>query len=95
MAAIRMIHDEHGATHAYSTNEADDLAKRGWRIEGATPFRAEPAAGEARPEFADTQPAEPDSGPTVASVRAELDGLGIAYDKRFGLDRLLSLLPKG
>jgi hypothetical protein len=27
----------------------------------------------------------------VASVRAELDALGIAYDRRWGLDRLLSL----
>jgi len=32
-------------------------------------------------------------GRTVASVRAELDAAGIAYDKRLGLARLIELLP--
>jgi hypothetical protein len=32
-------------------------------------------------------------GHTVASVRAQLDAAGIAYDKRFGLAKLLALLP--
>lgn len=86
MAAIRMIHDKHGATHAYSMHEADELAKQGWRIDAPAPA-IEPAP----PEFEDTAPAELDPGPTVASVRAELEALGIAYDRRWGLDRLLSL----
>jgi len=77
-----MIHDEHGATHAYSQHEADELAKQGWRIDVQTP---------AQPEVADTAPAGIEAGPTVASVRAELEALGIAYDRRWGLDRLLSL----
>jgi len=34
------------------------------------------------------------NGHTVASVRAQLDAAGIAYDKRYGLARLLTLLPK-
>lgn len=89
-----MIHAEHGATHAYSSHEADELKKAGWQVEGEKPFRAEPVASDARPEFADTQPAEPDNGPTLANVRAQLDGLGVAYDKRFGLSKLMSLLPK-
>ena len=39
-------------------------------------------------------PSEADSsGRTVASVRAELDAAGIAYDKRSGLAKLVTLLP--
>lgn len=38
-------------------------------------------------------PAPAADPPTVASVRAQLNAAGIAYDKRFGLDRLISLLP--
>ena len=34
-----------------------------------------------------------DSGHTVESVRAALDTVGIAYDKRLGLAKLLVLLP--
>lgn len=39
-------------------------------------------------------PAETDGqGHTVESVRAQLDAAGIAYDNRFGLARLMTLLP--
>lgn len=31
---------------------------------------------------------------TVESVRAQLDALGVEYDKRSGLAKLLELLPK-
>lgn len=42
----------------------------------------------------DADPAEADAaGHTVASVRAQLDAAGIAYDKRLGLPKLLALLP--
>ena len=43
--------------------------------------------GEADATEADTE------GHTVASVRAQLDAAGIAYDRRFGLAKLLALLP--
>jgi hypothetical protein len=33
------------------------------------------------------------SGPTVESVRAQLDAAGIEYDRRWGLARLIELLP--
>jgi len=36
---------------------------------------------------------ESDGVHTVQSVRAQLDGLGIAYDKRLGLAKLLALIP--
>lgn len=36
--------------------------------------------------------ASDDAGHTVESVRAQLDAAGIAYDKRWGLARLLTLL---
>ncbi len=42
----------------------------------------------------EADPAESDgAGHTVESVRAQLDALGIAYDKRLGLAKLLALLP--
>jgi len=34
-----------------------------------------------------------DGGETVESVRAKLDALGIEYDKRWGLSRLVALIP--
>lgn len=33
------------------------------------------------------------NGETVESVRAKLDALGIEYDKRLGLSKLIALLP--
>lgn len=47
------------------------------------------------PKFAaaEADPAEDDGkGHTVESVRAQLDAAGIAYDKRWGLAKLLGLL---
>lgn len=42
----------------------------------------------------DTDPEESDAeGHTVTSARAALDAVGIQYDKRLGLAKLLSLLP--
>lgn len=42
----------------------------------------------------DADPNESDSaGHTVASVRTQLDGLGVPYDKRLGVEKLLALLP--
>lgn len=38
--------------------------------------------------------ASDDQGYTVESARAALDAAGIAYDKRFGLAKLLTLLPQ-
>lgn len=35
-----------------------------------------------------------ETGETVESVRAKLDELGIEYDKRVGLNKLLELLPE-
>jgi hypothetical protein len=86
MALILMAHELHGRMHAYSSAQVEALEKLGWVVEVP-----KPAVEPALPEFADTAPAELETGPTVASVRAELDALGIAYDRRWGLDRLLSL----
>ncbi len=36
---------------------------------------------------------ESDDGETVESVRAQLDAAGIEYDKRWGLSRLVALIP--
>lgn len=42
----------------------------------------------------EADPAEADGeGHTVESARAALDAAGISYDKRWGLARLLSMLP--
>jgi len=38
------------------------------------------------------QPIDPDSGTEIAAVRAELDGLGVKYDGRTGLDKLRQTL---
>jgi hypothetical protein len=49
------------------------------------------------PAFAvpEADPAEADTeGHTVESVRASLDAAGVTYDKRWGLTRLIDLLPK-
>lgn len=56
----------------------------------SSPVASEPdgAASDADPNEADN------AGHTVASVRAQLDSLGIAYDRRFGLARLMALLPQ-
>lgn len=46
------------------------------------------------PSAADADPAEADgAGHTVESVRAQLDAQGIGYDKRFGVAKLVALLP--
>jgi hypothetical protein len=43
MAAIRMLHPDHGATHAYNSVEVAENVKRGWRIEEvAKPVEAKP-----------------------------------------------------
>jgi len=34
-----------------------------------------------------------DGGETIESARAKLDALGIEYDKRWGLSRLVALIP--
>lgn len=45
--------------------------------------------------IADADPNESDGdGHTVQSLRAQLDAAGIAYDKRFGVAKLLALLPQ-
>ena len=38
-------------------------------------------------------PAPADDAPTIESVRAKLDALGIDYDKRWGVSKLQALLP--
>jgi hypothetical protein len=35
MPAIRMIHPEHGAMHAYDDAEQKRLERDGWKVEGA------------------------------------------------------------
>lgn len=42
MAATRMTHPQHGATHAYDSGEIAKLKGFGWSVEGEAP--AEPVA---------------------------------------------------
>lgn len=44
--ATRMIHPEHGATHAYSEGEIASLRKSGWKPEGESEVTAEVIAEE-------------------------------------------------
>ena len=67
---------------ACANDEAEHIALTGC---GYGPAFATP---EADPSESDTE------GHTVESVRASLDAAGIAYDKRFGLAKLIDLLPK-
>lgn len=59
--------------------------------EQPTPLQPSVASDGAAP---DADPAESDGeGHTVETARAQLDALGIAYDRRLGLAKLLALLP--
>lgn len=44
MPAIRMVHQEHGATHAYDEGEIERLKKWGWTVEGEAPKAEEKKA---------------------------------------------------
>ena len=73
------------ADHVIVTSEEEEAAKRAEGFKGAwEPQEKEPDADHAESDGA---------GHTVESVRAQLDALGIAYDKRLGLAKLLALLP--
>lgn len=76
---ILMTHPQHGWHNATNTAERDTMLKNGWKEPVVEP-EADPAEADA-------------AGHTVASVRAQLDAAGIAYDKRLGLAKLIALLP--
>lgn len=46
------------------------------------------------PAFVSQEATSDDQGHTVESVRSALDAAGIEYDKRWGLAKLVALLPK-
>jgi hypothetical protein len=57
---IRFTHPKHGATHAYSAEEAADLRKRGWtpETEIAALFKP-PVAPEPQPQPEKRKPGRP------------------------------------
>lgn len=72
---------------AVANDEAEHQALTG---HGYEPKYVAPAAA----IIPDADPVESDgAGHSVASVRAQLDLAGIAYDKRMGLAKLIALLP--
>lgn len=81
-------HPEFGNKHV-TAEEAAKLVSAGWVI---WPRSKEEKAGLARPAVPQ-QIAVDAADHTVASVRAHLDALGIPYDNRLGLGKLLALLP--
>ena len=75
---------------------ASEYPASGWFESPALVPLDEPApepVPEALPEAAPEATEAPESAQTVESVRAQLDALGIDYDKRWGLARLTALLP--
>lgn len=82
-AAIAATQTAQGFAVANDADEHQRLSAAGYEPKFVAP--------EPEPE---ADPAEADAaGHTVASVRAQLDAAGIAYDKRLGLAKLLALLP--
>jgi len=73
---------------ALANDEAEHIALSAM---GYTPAYVPTAASAVEPE---ADPAESGAeGHTVEFVRSKLDAAGIAYDKRLGLAKLISLLP--
>jgi len=42
MPTVRMRHEEHGWTHAYTAQEVEEHEKNGWVVEVPEPKQAEP-----------------------------------------------------
>lgn len=86
--------------YAVAAVPAEEVALRaqGFRMIGEAESEPGPSPA-SQPEEAvstpDEEPSQPESEPepTVESVRAQLDAQGIAYDGRWGLTKLQSLLP--
>lgn len=72
------------AEHVIVKDRAEEDAKR---ADGFLTFAEVYEAKEADPAENDGQ------GHTVASARAALDTAGVNYDKRWGLARLMAMLP--
>ncbi len=79
----RMQHPAHGFHIAYSQTEEAALRAAGWAEDDGKAMAAKLAP---QPVAADG-PSEADP---VAAARAELDALGIPYDGRWGLSRLIA-----
>lgn len=76
-----MTHPRHGWHNAINTADRETMLKNGWTD-----------APKEEPPAPQSDPADPEA-PTVESVRAQLDELGIPYHHKAGLEKLLALLP--
>jgi hypothetical protein len=87
-----MTSPDHGVMPVYDLGAVEQAKKHGWSLlnHGESPER------EMRPEEVRAKADEVGmSGPvTKAKAWGMLDAAGIKYDKRWGIERLLELLPK-
>lgn len=59
----RMVHPQHGATHAYDKGEIERLEKLGWSVEGAAQAIQWPTNEEVAERLAAIAPARKKPGP--------------------------------
>jgi hypothetical protein len=91
----RLMHPKHG-WHMANAQEEHTMRKIGWVDDDGEAYRlkfngAPPVGGCGSPPVVDATPVgAPPS--TVEEARKRLDDLGIAYDGRWGLQRLIALL---
>lgn len=85
----KWIYSREGARIVQDESECPET---GWYDSPAFIPADEPAA-EPAPEATPEAPEAHESAQTVEAVRAQLDALGIDYDRRWGLARLIALLP--
>lgn len=75
-----LMHPKHGRMYANDVHHEKVLRSQGWVDDDGVALKQKLAALE-----------EP-SGPTVESLRTELEARGIMYDRRWGLQRLTEAL---
>ncbi len=77
---MRMMHPKHGY-HVCAPHEFEEMTRNGWVMDDGKALAAKRAARNLAIEV------------TVESTRAELDALGIKWDGRWGLEKLLAAKP--
>lgn len=58
MSAIRMVHPQHGATHAYDSGEVAKLKGFGWQVETSEELQAEAATAQGVPTLTEAEAAQ-------------------------------------